>query len=181
MTSSLKDRALKLLPEGTDPAIIHKVTGGPDGIRVLFETGTEILLKPAEDTEVEVAPRSTNLGAAAAAEERRLRQAAATTPAGPGDEATGQNYGLPDAPTIFPEVTKAEVDYDAVDEDGIDEVKASDITAALKDPEGTTAGDEDEKPSTVKQLKAALDDLGVEYDSRARKADLEKLYAEATG
>ena len=35
-------------------------------------------------------------------------------------------------------------------------------------------------PSTVAELKEALDDLEVEYDSDAKKADLENLYAEAT-
>ncbi len=37
-----------------------------------------------------------------------------------------------------------------------------------------------EKPTTVKDLKAALDKLGVEYSDKAKKPELEELFAKAT-
>lgn len=36
------------------------------------------------------------------------------------------------------------------------------------------------EPSTVDELKAALTELGVKFPEGAKKADLEKLYAEST-
>lgn len=171
--TTLKQRALELLPEGTDPEIIHKVTAHVDGLTVQLVTGSEITLKAPAAPEVETEPGSRRLGSAAAAEERRQRIAAATTPAGRGDEATGQNEGLDDVPTIFPEVAAAEVDYDAITEDDIEEVTG--LTAAK------AAAGGDERPSTVKDLRAALDAAGVDYPAKARKADLEKLYDRTIG
>lgn len=46
--------------------------------------------------------------------------------------------------------------------------------------EEATESDEDRAPSTVPELKAALEALNVEIPEGSLKADLEKLYEEAT-
>lgn len=45
---------------------------------------------------------------------------------------------------------------------------------------GAAAADEDAKPKTVAELKAALDGLGIEHPEGALKADLQALYEAAT-